>query len=51
VTAPAAEPQEKIIDLVAALKKSLAEKRGEEPGRKPARKKAGARRRKSASGS
>lgn len=55
VATPAAEPQEKIIDLVAALKKSLAEKRGEAPARKaarkPARAKGGSRRRKSASGS
>ena len=49
--APAAEaPREPIIDLVAALKQSLAEKQGTPPGRKPARAKGktAARRRKSA---
>ncbi len=49
VVAPAEEPRERIIDLVAALKKSLAEKRGDE-GRKPARAKRARSRRKSASG-
>ncbi len=49
VLMPKAEAREQIIDLVAALKKSLAEKGGEPPAeRKPARKKAA--RRKSASG-
>jgi DNA end-binding protein Ku len=38
VVMPKAEPREKIIDLVAALKQSLAEKRGAEPAAKPARK-------------
>jgi DNA end-binding protein Ku len=38
VVAPTAEPKEQIIDLVAALKKSLAEKEGGTPARKPARK-------------
>ena len=47
VIAPAAEPRDKIIDLMAALKESLAEKRG--AARKPARAKGGARK-KSASG-
>ncbi len=37
VIAPHSEPREQIIDLVAALKKSLAEKPGEAPARKPAR--------------
>jgi DNA end-binding protein Ku len=50
VVAPAAEPRERIIDLVAALKKSLAEKRGEPAGRKPARAKGARARKKSASG-
>ena len=49
VLMPKAEAREQIIDLVAALKKSLAQKGGEPPAeRKPARKKAA--RRKSASG-
>ena len=48
VMAPAGEPREQIIDLMAALKKSLAEKRGD-AGRKPARAKR-PRRRRSASG-
>ena len=54
LVAPAAEePREQIVDLVAALKRSLDEKRGAdgERQRKPARAKGGqARRRKSASG-
>jgi DNA end-binding protein Ku len=49
VAAPAGEPRERIIDLVAALKKSLAEKRGD-TARKPARAKQARGRRKSASG-
>jgi DNA end-binding protein Ku len=50
VLAPAAEPREQIIDLVAALKKSLAEKRGDDAGRKPARAKRARAGKKSASG-
>jgi DNA end-binding protein Ku len=38
VVMPKTEQREKIIDLVAALKQSLAEKRGAEPEAKPARK-------------
>lgn len=50
VVTPAAEPREQIIDLVAALKKSLAEKRGGDAARKPARARGGRTRKKSASG-
>ncbi|MDX1649186.1 MAG: Ku protein, partial [Myxococcota bacterium] len=46
VAAPAPEAPEPIIDLVAALKKSLSEEKGE--GKKPAARKAGARDRKPA---
>ncbi len=49
VVAPPAAPREQIIDLVAALKKSLAERRGE-AGRSPARAKRARGRSKSASG-
>jgi len=37
VAMPAPQQREQIIDLVAALKKSLADKSGEKPGRKPAK--------------
>jgi len=39
VAAPAAETRERIVDLVAALKKSLSEKGEEEPARAPRRRK------------
>lgn len=50
VMTPSEAPREQIIDLVAALKKSIAEKRGESGERKPARARRGAGRKRSAAG-